>query len=484
MQRREATAKKIVVKAIDYDNCLGELAVLANPLYWEILSPKLKKQLFDSEKLTYKEAWKYFLLHSWFGENLIAQFKNKKISNIWLTCASSRQNLESDIFNRITNYPAFGNIDGGSVFKFIENFKQFIQEFLQEKSSELSVDKNDFIDYFPGLMQDFWNKEPTGTEFKQGLSSDYANGSFFAEKDTDNLAQLTALQKTIKKKHEGYFDNSKISVLYAQIHAFAILHPHETISFEFYDDKPEICAAVHAAFNAHPELLPDRVTLQIIHSNVFSTQQVYTNIVGHVHGLGHCDYNYHDNVKKLYAACEKKGITVKNTSQKINLEKVTEAMQQFKKELMRGIEELIFDLQVQIDSYVSQKQKLFFSFGGHNREANSLKLKLEEYRPKNYPGSQQDILYLLSSLLFKNWDHGCKKYAKKIANSSNPDMGLFALLNSSTNQTSFYHSIYQSLQLVANFCEKLQLLQLPEFSRLNTFLPKENKLEPTFSIDK
>ena len=59
------------------------------------------------------------------------------------------------------------------------------------------------------------------------------------------------------------FDDSKFTLLYAQLHKFASENPDVDIDYDFYDDRKNIFQPLHTVFKNYPHLLPKNVTLKM-----------------------------------------------------------------------------------------------------------------------------------------------------------------------------------------------------------------------------
>lgn len=62
----------------------------------------------------------------------------------------------------------------------------------------------------------------------------------------------------------SYLDDTKVTILYAQMHKLALRYPDKQIEFEFIDDRHDILEKLYNYFfKKHPELTPPNVTLQL-----------------------------------------------------------------------------------------------------------------------------------------------------------------------------------------------------------------------------
>lgn len=60
-------------------------------------------------------------------------------------------------------------------------------------------------------------------------------------------------------------DESKVSLLYAQMHKFAADNPGEQLVFDFYDDREDILNWLSGFYSAFPSKIPAKLTLRLYH---------------------------------------------------------------------------------------------------------------------------------------------------------------------------------------------------------------------------
>jgi len=73
-------------------------------------------------------------------------------------------------------------------------------------------------------------------------------------------------KSTAPKDHPTcHTDDTKITVLYAQIHYMSLLYPKREIIFDFFDDLPGVLRALKYYFSEHPDAIPKNVTLRLNH---------------------------------------------------------------------------------------------------------------------------------------------------------------------------------------------------------------------------
>ena len=159
----------------------------------------------------------------------------------------------------------------------------------------------------------------------------------------DGTSYLRAMDKTLTnpKEHAHWlFDETKVTILYAQIHSMGNAYPSAQILFDFYDDREDILFALMKFFTINSELIPNNIILRL-------TRYVETRItpVATIRGTGLIDPNYRETVKHMadislaaqrlsFDLAINKGITIKAD------EHVTPALLTHKKTLHDFISQL------------------------------------------------------------------------------------------------------------------------------------------------
>lgn len=59
-------------------------------------------------------------------------------------------------------------------------------------------------------------------------------------------------------------DESKVSLLFAQMQLASMQNPNDDIVFNFYDDRQDIVEGLQKFYTEHPELIPKNVTLNLV----------------------------------------------------------------------------------------------------------------------------------------------------------------------------------------------------------------------------
>lgn len=188
------------VYSFDFDGCLANIA---------FLSSKQRDILTANRDLL----------------NLIQLSDHNKVVFV----GSNRQSIPDDYTNS-------GADERGSCFPAIQTISQ-----------ELKAALDDF------LLSDIYHDLPDGTSFKQALK-------YLTQNNKDYTAGKTL---ELKSCPNWIHDESKLTLLYAQIHKIASEHPNDEIRFNFFDDREDLLNNLHACFSKYPDLIPRNVTLNL-----------------------------------------------------------------------------------------------------------------------------------------------------------------------------------------------------------------------------
>lgn len=118
-----------------------------------------------------------------------------------------------------------------------------------------------------------------------------------------DLPDGTSFQKAIDGAYSGFHaigpnDETKFTLLYAQIHKVANQYPHAEITFDFYDDggfiKNKILGDLAIYFSEMPDKLPANVILNLIHY-----EGKETTLINFIQGAGFIDENYRKTVFEI-----------------------------------------------------------------------------------------------------------------------------------------------------------------------------------------
>lgn len=204
------------------------------------------------------------------NEDLFAQIKAHKplFSKLITFVGSNRQSLEIDDYNTMINHTE-------SCFVAIKTVATFIDAKLD-----------------PFLLADLYGDLPAGTSYHRATA--------------DNPEEYS---------HESWiFDETKASILYAQMHRTAKKNPHEPIEFHFYDDKKDILNELEHFFSSHPELIPPKMLLGL-HSYDGTGFNFCVTLAGAKSNI--IDANYRKTVKEM--AEQAKAKSAKTSSLQVNI---------------------------------------------------------------------------------------------------------------------------------------------------------------------
>ena len=187
--------------------------------------------------------------------------QNKDFEQVFLFIGSNRQSLSTDVFNSKVS---------GSCFLAI-----------QQIANHLS-DEEQSIVFDPFLLTDVYNHLESGTAYYRAV--DYLRSA---------APRLTQIK--LKRETPGWvFDDSKVTILYAQIHKAATAHPDKPIVFDFYDNRIDILTDLKIFFEAHPDLIPLNVSLEL--------HQYEGHSITHfakISGIGLIDIDYSSTVLEI-----------------------------------------------------------------------------------------------------------------------------------------------------------------------------------------
>lgn len=135
----------------------------------------------------------------------------------------------------------------------------------------------------PFILADIYGDLPSGTSYDRAIQF---------------------LNRTYSGDHSDWiFDETKASLIYAQMHKAALENPTEEIIFDFYDDRgfgarspKDILEDLHEFFSQNPELVPPNVTLRLNHYAGGNVSQM-DPIKGKTNSI--IDVNYQQTVKDM-----------------------------------------------------------------------------------------------------------------------------------------------------------------------------------------
>lgn len=145
------------------------------------------------------------------------------------------------------------------------------------------------FDLDSSLMADIYGDLPFGTSYERAMNPEETNHA------------------------DWVFDETKATILYAQMHKISMEYPNEEIIFEFYDDRLDILTALKDFYNEYPELFPENVTLRlnlykgpITLFNRYKGQindpgavSITIQTIDEIDGEGIIDANFRETVKEM-----------------------------------------------------------------------------------------------------------------------------------------------------------------------------------------
>lgn len=185
--------------------------------------------------------------------NLSLEMLQEQYHEIVFMVGSNRQSLDIDTTN------AEGGT--GSCYPALQ---QLSDEF-QKRVSPIKCRVDQY------LLADTYGKTPKGMNFQKAIEKD---------KDFNFVRWL--------------FDDSKLTVLYAQIHHAATQYPDAEIVFDFYDDRyvqRDILKGLGDFFNKNPDLVPRNVKLRL---HCYAGEEVKD--VATIQGTGLIDTSYEEHI--------------------------------------------------------------------------------------------------------------------------------------------------------------------------------------------
>ena len=249
--------------------------------------PEIHALSFDADGCIFHESYINGTEKDVIASNLVfltnIKKENRHYKKTYTLTGSNRQSWAIDLTNREQK---------GSCFPAIKK----ISEHLSAEFDTL-------------LLADIYGNLPAGSSYelimKELSETDEKDDAAAFYNPTMAYFAARARQKpgeTYQKHAEWAFDETKATILYAQMHKIAHRHMTENIVFDFYDDKgnghrgknPDILEHLRTFFSKYPELIPINVTLRLYHyagdaASLFAT----------IKGQGPIDTNYSQTVRDM-----------------------------------------------------------------------------------------------------------------------------------------------------------------------------------------
>lgn len=270
--------KQINIRSIDFDGCLY------NQQY---------QQSKDSNRLiSSNEA---------FITKMIAEIQRARFDECIFMVGSNRQSFEVDALNSFMRRT-------DSCFSGLMNLHMEICQRLRQTS----IYTRTAIKLDPYLLADTYGRLQAGESF----------GKAVKKKLLENM-----------DGHESWlFDDSKLTILYAQMHKVASEHPDADIIFDFYEDRQSILEGLRDFFQNNQDLLPNNITLNL---HEYCGNDVSN--MAEIKGLdGVIDANYSQNIFKMIACAGLSFPEDNNETNNVNGLLQDSNLAEFKKQRLAG----------------------------------------------------------------------------------------------------------------------------------------------------
>ena len=133
------------------------------------------------------------------------------------------------------------------------------------------------VTFDPFLLADIYGNLKSGTSYSRAV------GEKEVEKEWEHAKWM--------------FDETKATILYAQMHKMACDNPEEEIVFDFYDDRKNILESLQGFYKKYPELIPLNVTLNLCKYRGSMSSEIKPSAT--IKGKGIIDRNYYETVKDM-----------------------------------------------------------------------------------------------------------------------------------------------------------------------------------------
>jgi hypothetical protein len=254
-EKNTLPTEKLAVYSIDYDGCL------ASTCYNQSVQPSPEKKLIEANS---------HLFHT-----IAQEIRREKFSDVIVMTGSNRQSQELDQFNAYEH----GNNSSFPQLKYVTSAISRLSGF------NCTLDTT--------LLADFFNDKPAGSSY-----------------------QIATNGQNQRNQDKTCFDESKITLLYAQVHKIAAEYPNHKIIFNFFDDRAnnyfgDILPGLKIYFTQHPELLPANVALQLYFYDGKTLSTAFSLPAGYVRqeyklcdpkpiqGTGPIDFNFKNTLKDI-----------------------------------------------------------------------------------------------------------------------------------------------------------------------------------------
>lgn len=291
---KKSVAQRINVTSFDLDGCI----------FYENFIDAFRKLLQDLEKS---------VMPNYFKKKAVKKFiieQNAHLINFILTNRGSfdeykyiiGSNRHSPVID-FTNSNKSGNDKERNRVEFLSPSCTFALNTLCEAFQEKIKDGKKKCSVIKTLLSDIYGDQPEGSNFDFIFNNliDHNNGLYLDRKKRPNA--------------DNYLnDESKVTILYEQMHEIASKNPKAEIVFDFYDDRynpgnknesipPDILEGLANFFKENKNLIPHNLKLNLHHYNGQpQSDGEYVKTIASIQGTGVIDQNYANNVKLMVAA--------------------------------------------------------------------------------------------------------------------------------------------------------------------------------------
>ncbi len=233
---------------------------------------------------------------------LLNTINNEKTQydKITVFVGSNRQSVEVDILNSFP-FDRKNTVGRGSCFPRAKQVAQYLGAHL---------------DTF--LLSDLAADQPAGTAFNKALD-ELGQSVYYVDHWSDyepgneaKKAHARQKDKEREARHASCIDDeTKATILYAQMHKSAVENPDMDIVYDFYDDKDNILNALKIFYSDNAFLIPENVTLRLYrygHLDQENKLKAAENIA-EIKGKGYRDSSYRETTKMMVQAALNKEIS-------------------------------------------------------------------------------------------------------------------------------------------------------------------------------
>lgn len=235
------SSKAIRVFSLDYDGCIAEPTLEDIKSENESLLQEMQEAILNGEK-------------------------------VYVCVGSNRQDIVKDRYNSYTHK--------------VPSVYAALPALVDEVKSRVPDDKKHAISFDGMLGIDLEHGKPPGHHYEL-----YAK---------ERWVQEGCPPREKKSAHQASLvDETKVSMLYAQMHRFAHLHEGGDITFVFKDDRADILAGINQFYQENPERIPSNVTLKLEQKLSSENTQALPFETQQIKGSGLIDESYAENSKAL-----------------------------------------------------------------------------------------------------------------------------------------------------------------------------------------